>query len=226
MGAAALGWRDTADHLSPPLRIKSNMKASDETATTESVTDLDTAALVESCLAGNGDAWEELLNRYQRLIYSIPIQAGMSRADAAEVFQAVSIRLLRKLSTLRDQQGLAKWIVTTTTRECWRLSRRNRRDKTTAAGNEPDGSYDLSDIAAALPLPDKQQMMLEEQQIVREAVSRLPDKCRELITLLFLRADEPSYQEIARTMNMPAASVGPTRARCLEKLRKLLEDKF
>jgi|SRR5215813_1282759 len=202
------------------------MKRSDQTAANKPVSELDTAELVESCLAGNGHAWEELLDRYQRLIYSIPIQAGMSHADAAEVFQAVSIRLIRKLSTLREQHKLAKWIITTTTRECWRLARRSRRQKATAVGNDPEQSYDLNEIAAALPLPDEQQEALEEQQIVRQAVDRLPDKCRALITLLFLNPDEPSYEDVAREIGIPQSSIGPTRARCLEKLRELLGDSF
>lgn len=202
------------------------MKEPDQTAPNRSVNELDTAELVALCLAGNGDAWEELLNRYQRLIYSIPIQAGMSRADAGEVFQAVSIRLLRKLSTLREQHKLAKWIITTTTRECWRLSRRSRREKATTVSNDPDQSYDLNEVAAALPLPDEQQQVLEEQQLVRQAVDNLPDKCRELITLLFLTPNEPSYEDIARAMGIPQSSIGPTRARCLEKLRELLRGSF
>lgn len=202
------------------------MKKKERVADAGDVTGLETAELVESCLAGNADAWEELLNRYNRLIYSIPIRAGMSRADAAEVFQAVSIRLIRRLSTLRDQGKLAKWLITTTTRECWRLSRRHRRDRASVVNNDSDDAYDLNEIAAALPLPDERQLELEQQQIVRAAVARLNDRCRELITLLFLRPDEPSYQEVARAMGMPESSIGPTRARCLEKLRKMLEGKF
>jgi len=190
--------------------------------------DLDTTALVEACLAGNGDAWEELINRYQRLIYSIPIQAGMSRADTAEVFQLVSIRLLRKLSTLKDQQKLAKWIITTTSRETWRLGRKHRRDRDRTANpaSDEDNSYDLNQLAARLPLPDEQQQVLERQQIVREAVGSLPDRSRELLTLLFLREDEPSYHEVAQALGIPASSIGPTRARCLEKLKKILEEKL
>ncbi|MEW6208323.1 MAG: sigma-70 family RNA polymerase sigma factor [Acidobacteriota bacterium] len=192
----------------------------------EDAAQLDTRELVEACIRGDSRAWEILLERYQKLIYSIPIQAGLSRADAAEVFQTVCIKLLRKLSTLRDQSRLTKWIITTTSRESWRLARRRKNDRLIAPPSDPQDSYDLSAIAAALPLPDEEQETLERQQRVRESVEALSERCRRLITLLFLAQEEPSYEEVARQMQMPVASVGPTRARCLEKLRKALDGKI
>lgn len=191
----------------------------------EDTSDFTDPQLIEACLAGRQEAWEELLSRYQRLIYSIPIQAGMSRADAAEVFQSVSIKLLKKLSTLRDRERLAKWVATTTTRESWKLARSRRRDNARSASSEDDGSYDFNIIASALPLQEEQQLLVEKQQIVQEAVRSLPEKCRELITLLFLRPDEPSYEEVSEKMGIPESSIGPTRARCLQKLKKMLEGK-
>jgi RNA polymerase sigma factor (sigma-70 family) len=202
------------------------MRTEEGSVTPDDLTSLTDPQLVEQCLAGNSRAWEQLIARYNRLIYSIPLQAGMSRADAAEVFQLVCIKLLRKLSTLRDQQRLAKWLVTTTSRESWRLARSRRMDSARNVSTEPDGGYDLNDIAGSLPLPDEQQLALEKQQILHEAIKELPDKCRDLITLLFLRQDEPTYEEISAKMGMPESSIGPTRARCLEKLRRSLEGKI
>src|SRR5215510_5741988 len=82
---------------------------------------LDDRALVRACLKGDTDAWEALILRYQRLIYSIPIRAGFSPVDAADIFQSVCVKLLEKLSTLRKQEKISSWLMTTTTRECWRL---------------------------------------------------------------------------------------------------------
>lgn len=202
------------------------MKKPDSNFTAEELQQLDTTKLVEACLAGDEDAWQELLVRYQRLIYSIPVQAGMSHADAAEVFQTVCIKLLRKLSTLREQEKLAKWIITTTTRESWRLSRRRRSEKTNSLSNDSEELYALNEIASALPLQDEEQIVWQRHQVVNEAVALLNDKCRELITLLFLTSDEPGYEEVSRRMQMPQSSIGPTRARCLEKLRKILAGKI
>jgi RNA polymerase sigma factor (sigma-70 family) len=84
---------------------------------------------------------------------------------------------------------------------------------------------DLAHLVADHLLPVEAQVILEQQQVIREAVLQLPERCRRLITMLFYEKDELSYADIARIMKMPVASVGPTRARCLEKLRKLLDGK-
>lgn len=182
--------------------------------------------LIAACLEGNSRAWEALITRYQRLIYSIPIKARLSADDAADVFQSVSLKLYEKLSTLRDHQKISSWLITTTTRECWRVVARGRREGPLGMSDEQPGLDALGDLPATGPLADEQRQTLQQQQIVRQAVDSLPDRCRELITMLFYQKDELSYSEIARRMSMPVASVGPTRARCLEKLRKLLHGKI
>ena len=93
-------------------------------------------------------------------------------------------------------------------------------------GADLDGLTEVEQVAATASLADADHLALQQQQILREAVEALPDRCRELITLLFYKKDELKYSDIARRMNMPAASVGPNRARCLEKLRKLLDGKI
>jgi len=186
----------------------------------------DDRALVKACLAGDSRAWETLILRYQRLIYSIPIRAGFSPVDAADIFQSVCVKLLEKLSTLRKQEKISSWLMTITTRECWRVVERRRRE------TEPkiyDDDYE-GDIASRLaseePLADQQRITFERQQRVREAVESLPERCRLLITLLFYSKDEPSYADIARQIKVPANSVGPIRARCLQKLKRILEGKI
>ena len=88
--------------------------------------------------------------------------------------------------------------------------------------NETDS---LAQLPAGGPLADEQHEMLERQQAVRGAIGMLSERCRDLITMLFYEREEASYAEIARRMVMPVPSVGPTRARCLEKLRRALEGK-
>lgn len=198
------------------------------TAVTEAAADLavrDDRTLVAACLEGDHSAWEVLIARYQRLIYSIPIKARLSQDDAADIFQSVCLKLYEKLATIRDSERISSWLITTTSRECWRLSARNRRESVPTASGDDDDSF-LKEIPAKGPLADEQRETLDQQHQVRQAVEALPDRCRELITMLFYQKDELSYVDIAGRMRMPVPSVGPTRARCLEKLRKLLEGRI
>jgi RNA polymerase sigma factor (sigma-70 family) len=182
--------------------------------------------LVVACLENDSLAWETLILRYQRLIYSIPIKQGFSSVDAADVFQSVCLILLKKLPSLRKQEKLFSWLMTTTTRECWRVAAEWRRESPVETRDPEDQSEPLSEIAANQPLAEEQQLAFEQQQIIRQAISRLPQRCRELITLLFYHPDELSYSEIAARLKMPVASIGPNRARCLQKLKKDLEKNF
>jgi RNA polymerase sigma factor (sigma-70 family) len=187
---------------------------------------LEDRQLIVACLEGDAGAWEALIARYQRLIYSVPLKARLSQSDAADVFQAVCLKLYEKLQTLRDHEKLSSWIITTATRESWRAASHRRRDLVLQGSGKEAGAELLDELADARPLADEQREMLERQQIVRQAVAALPERCSELVEMLFYRKDELSYAEIARRMDMPISSVGPTRARCLGKLRKLLQDKI
>ena len=201
------------------------MKNIDVAATAADLADLDDRDLVVACLEGDHSAWEALITRYQRLIYSIPIKARLSQDDAADIFQSVCLKLFEKLATIRDSERVSSWLITTTSRECWRLSARNRRESAPGGGVDDDDSL-VKEIPATGPLADEQREVLEQQHEVRRAVEALPDRCRELITMLFYQKDELSYSDIAGRMRMPVPSVGPTRARCLEKLKKLLHGRI
>jgi len=182
--------------------------------------------LVEDCLNGDSAAWEVLVFRYQRLIYSIPVKLGFSQDDAADVFQSICLKLVEKLETLRDHNKLGSWLITATTRECWRKSALARREVAGSLPRLDTQGEDPPDPATDHILPVETQVILEQQQVVREAVLQLPERCRRLITMLFYEKDELSYSDIGKLMKMPVASVGPTRARCLQKLKKLLDGKL
>jgi len=182
--------------------------------------------LVAQCLDGSQTAWATLVTRYQRLIYSIPLRARLSADDAADIFQSVCLKLYEKLSTLRDHDRISSWLITTTNRECWRVSARNRRDSPPPSFEGEDEGERLDEIPSAAMPVDEQRETLERQQIVRETVESLPERCRDLLRMLFYQKDELSYADIARRMGIPVPSVGPTRARCLEKLKKLLNGRI
>ena len=186
--------------------------------------DRDDSGLIAACLKGDAAAWQTLVIRYQRLIYSIPLKARLSQDDAADIFQSVCLKLYEKLSTLREHDKITSWLITTTTRECWRMAARRRRE--TAGVSDSDDSDASNEIPDPRLLADQQRQALQERQLVRDAVEALPERCRELVTMLFYKKDELSYADIARQMEMPVASIGPTRARCLEKLKKLLEGRI
>ncbi len=174
--------------------------------------------LIEACLKGSGQAWEALLVRYQRLIYSIPLRYGLPEHDANDVFQNVSLLLWENLGRVRDRARLGAWLVITTRRECWRMMRQRRQNVTVLEGGA------LDELIPTASFSEDEFLALEQQSQVRAAIGYLGVPCRELLTLLFYAEPRPAYSEIARNLTLPEGSIGPTRARCLEKLMKILAD--
>lgn len=168
-------------------------------------------ALIAACQEGSQRAWDELVDRYGRLVYSIPRRYGYSDEDCDDVFQRVFLILFRKLETLNDQTKLSAWLITTTQRECWRLKR-----------GAPDRVALTSDAMVSEEEDEKKVEVWEQQFLVREALRRLGGRCEWLLTALFLRSGEVSYEAIARELGMKVGSIGPTRTRCFEKLEKIL----
>jgi RNA polymerase sigma factor (sigma-70 family) len=171
--------------------------------------------LVAECLRGNEQAWSALIDKYKRLIYSIPIKYGASPADAADIFQAVCLELFNGLRNLRKTESLKAWIVTITSHQCLRW-KRQRRLETNLLGAEQEGS-----AASTPPAPE----LLEEadkEQCLREAITQLPPRCREMIQLLFYEQPPLPYAEVARRLGLATGSIGFIRGRCLERLQKNL----
>jgi RNA polymerase sigma factor (sigma-70 family) len=180
------------------------------------------ADLLLACRRGDGAAWETLVNRFQRLIYAIPRRAGLDEDAASEVFQEVFTTLFEKLDDIEQPERLHAWLVTTARRKTWRLISRDRFSRQQSQDDE-DGDAELNELPDSAPLADEVLIRLEEQHRVRTALSELDERCRKLLTLLFYRAEPPSYAEIAAETGTREGSIGPTRARCLQKLTRLLE---
>ncbi|HQR37387.1 MAG TPA: sigma-70 family RNA polymerase sigma factor [Blastocatellia bacterium] len=192
-------------------------------AAEKSLAQLDDHELAARCLNGEEEAWEALVFRYQRLVYSIALRHGFQEDAASDVFQSVWMRLLEHLPALNDRSKLASWLITTATRECWRVSHKHRREAPIGEGGEEELPA-RPEVVDHRPLAEEEQLQLEQQQQLRQAVGALPDRCRNLVELLYYAEDRPSYDEISRRLEIPVPSIGPTRARCLAKLKKLLED--
>lgn len=181
------------------------------------------SSLLRGCRAGDREAWEALIRRYQRLLYAIPLRCGLSEEDAADVFQTVCVKLLENLDRLTDEQHLTGWLITTTRRESWRLYElRRRREGRSGSEPAPPDEDALEALPAGDPMPQEAVMKLEEEQLVRLGMEELNERCRVLLTLLY-HSDPPlTYEAIARQLNVSVGAIGPTRARCLQQLKKVL----
>ncbi len=172
-------------------------------------------ALVRRCLDGDRSAWGDLLGRYADLMYGLLRRSGLDEATAADAFQEISLLLWKQLKRLRDAERLLPFIATTTRRVAWRMKKRDR----ARAGRDREVARPE---AAAEPSPDEQVASLEQEQAVRVALSSLGERCRRLLSALYFTSADGGYDEVAERLGIPRGSIGPTRRRCLEGLRKEL----
>lgn len=177
-------------------------------------------ALIERCRQGDARAWAPLVRRYQRLVYTIVGRAGLDEHAAADVFQTVFSRLLQHLPRITQPERLQAWIVTTAKREALLARSQGRRTVSMTPEGDDEPAFDVADDA---PLAEDALAELQEQHRLRQALDELDGRCRDLLKLLFADEDDkPAYDEIGAKLGMPVGSIGPTRSRCLGKLRKLM----
>ena len=165
--------------------------------------------LIDRCIRGDQQAWEQLVRRYERLSFSIALAICRDTEVAADILQQVCLELYQRLDEVRNVESLPAWIATVTRRKVYTHLRSTR-------PTEPFG--DDGDWAVSPDLIHN----IEQQHTLERALATLPDRCRRLIELLYLHPEGKSYEEISAELGIPVASVGPTRVRCLEKLRKFL----
>lgn len=178
-------------------------------------------SLVRRCQRGDDKAWSALVARYQNLVYSIPRRMGLGADDADDVFQATFLALYRTLDRLEEAAAVGKWLAVTAARESLRLKRVASRERTVATEQST-----LEELVADEDVrSDSIAAEAETADGLRTLILSLPDNCRNLLAMLYLEDDVP-YQTIAAKLGMPVGSIGPTRARCLDKLRRLLPEGF
>ncbi len=182
--------------------------------------------LLAQCRAGRQAAWSTLVRRYQRLIYTVPRRGGLSDEAAADVFQATFARLFEHLDRIEDASRVRAWLVTTARRETLRVLELQQRrvELQPAAGDDggDDGEDPLDRLPAADPLPEVLLSELQQHDRLRRAVDALDPRARQFVELVFLQDETPPYSEIAARLGIAEGSIGPTRARCLAKLRDIL----
>lgn len=177
----------------------------------------DDQALVARLRQGDERAWAEFLDRYERLIYSVPRRMGFDADESADVFQDVVVAFLSGLTRLRDSRTLPRWLAQT----AFRIAR----DKRTRGRREVRPHDDAFWETVADPGPDVTLVLaaFEARREVQAGLKQVSPRCRELLTLLFLSDPTPSYAEIAHRLSEPKGSLGPTRQRCLASMLKALK---
>lgn len=174
------------------------------------------AEMVRRAAEGDSEAWGWLVDQYSRLIWSITAEFRLVESDAADVAQTTWLRLLEHIDRLNHPERVSAWLAVTARNECLRnLAGRKR----IVLAHE---DFELDVVAEQAPEIDERLLAVERAEIVHEAMEHLPQRWQLLIELLM--ADPPaSYAEISDQLGLPVGSIGPTRGRCLDRLRVLLE---
>ncbi|MEO7454193.1 MAG: sigma-70 family RNA polymerase sigma factor [Fimbriimonadales bacterium] len=178
----------------------------------------DVTRLLNACKRGDQQAWSRLVEQFSNLVYSVPTRMKLNSDDCADVFQATFLALSKSLDRIEHAVALPKWLAVTASREALRLLRANAR-----SGGE--SSFDELDLDTLIANDDESvedsTARAMDVEAIRKGLGHLPKNCRDLLELMF-RDEEPSYQEISDKLGIPVGAIGPTRSRCLQKLRRIL----
>lgn len=178
------------------------------------------AQLFKACQKGGQEAWEQLVDRYQRLIYAIPRRAGLTEEQCADVFQEVFLVLFQKLDEIEQPERIRAWIVTTAKFKTWAAVRAAKGLYVPESNEEMEA--EMSKITDRSPLADDVLIDLEQQHLIRAALKMLEERCQQILSMIYLRETAASYAEVAEAVGVGETSISPLRARCLKKLEKIL----
>lgn len=181
--------------------------------------------LIESCLEGSDLAWQALVDKYQKLVYAVILTYRPDPDAASDLFQAVWLDVFNDLENVRNRETLKPWLLTLTRHKCFHWKRRQSRIRdheiTPAPGEDGSGGDGLEREPAIDPSFDERLM---RDQLVREAIAALPQRCRRMIHLLFFARPPLPYREVAQRLGLATGSIGFIRGRCLKKLQAALEE--
>lgn len=180
----------------------------------------DDARIVKRCRAGEQAAWNELVEKYQRLIYAIPRRAGLTEEQAADVFQEVFVTLLEKIDAIEQPDRIRSWIVTTAKFKTWGVIRGSKGHYSPETEEEMEA--EMAAIRDSGPLADDMLIELEEQHLIRAALTKIEERCRTILSMIYLTDPSASYAEVAAAIGVGETSISPLRSRCLKKLEKEL----
>lgn len=171
--------------------------------------------LILACRDGQIGAWRGLLDKYERIVFSVPRRYGLSSEDAADITQLTFTILVQSIDNLPEDSTLGAWLTTVARRHTWRLLQRNRRE-----GIKKQTDPEESEQIAGVDTDNIEHWELTEW--LDHGLSLVGEHCRDLISALYLDPEQPSYAEVAARLGMAVGSVGPTRIRCLKRLREAL----
>jgi RNA polymerase sigma factor (sigma-70 family) len=171
---------------------------------------------VAECREGSGEAWSALVDKYKKYVYAIICRYGVQDEEAADLFQSVWLDAFNDLGKLSQPDSVRPWLASITSHKCfhWKRQRYRRQGMEVAEAEAPNASVPVAPDFVA---------QLERDQLIREALDRLPARCHRLIRLLFFASPPVPYAVAARSLGLATGSIGFIRGRCLEKLRKALE---
>lgn len=180
----------------------------------------DTGLLVRGAAGGDEVAWRGLVARFSNLVWAVARAHRLANADAADVYQTTWLRLAEHIGRIEHPERVGAWLATAARRECLQSLR-------SAAKTAPTDDMDRLDITAAVGNPTEEAVLAAEtgrEDAARAAAmwrafERLSGRCRELLRIL-MASPPPSYAEVAAALGLPLGSIGPTRARCLQRLRE------
>jgi RNA polymerase sigma factor (sigma-70 family) len=182
------------------------------------------AELLRRCRAGDSSAWQLIVNRYGRLVHSVPLRYGLSRSEAEDVGQEVFWALAQQVGRIEDPERLGGWLLTTARRISWRLMQQRRQEQPDAAADVAENEGLFNHLVEPARTPTYAELVAgwDRQEALQAGLAKLGGRCQELLHLIFFDLDEPSYEEIGVLLGMPKGSIGPTRNRCLTRLREIL----
>jgi RNA polymerase sigma factor (sigma-70 family) len=172
------------------------------------------ANLLSAARAGSEDAIGQIVTELSPLLWQVARSAGLSQGDAEDVLQTVWMRLITHLDGIHDAGALSSWLATTTKREAWRVRAAGRKQ----VPADQDVFAELPDQG---PGSEEQVILNDQLRVLWAAIGQLPRRCQELLRMMAF-TPRPDYAAVAAALGMPVGSIGPTRGRCLAKLRALL----
>ena len=178
------------------------------------------AELIRDCRRGDERAWDRLVERYQRLVFAIPRRARLSDEQAADILQEVFLTLFEKLDDIEQPEKIRSWMVTTAKFKTWAAVRNSRGFY--SPETEEQMEQELAGIRDVAPLADEMLVQLEQQHLVRTALQQIDERCRRIISMLYMGDRAATYAEVAADVSVGESSISPLRARCLKKLEKVL----
>jgi RNA polymerase sigma factor (sigma-70 family) len=189
------------------------------------MTQLTNHELIERCRHGDAGAWQRLVQRYARLVHSVPVRYGLTPSEVDDIGQEVFLALAQQLQQIADPESLPAWLLTTARRASWRTLQKRKLEQPLSAVDLTEASVEEKWQPVGTRAPSMAELLQgwQRQEALTQGMTTLGDRCRDLLTLLFLDQREPSYDDISDELGIAKGSIGPTRNRCLQQLRTILE---